>query len=108
EIFQRSNNPGRASYSGYFRLVKSGFEEPLSTHADHYQLNSAYSAASYSKGAVFLSQLGYVIGEEARDRGMLRYFDTWKFRHPNANDLIRVMEKESGMELDWYKEYFVY
>ena len=39
---------------------------------------------------------------------MLRYFNTWKFKHPNANDFIRVMEKESGLELDWFKEYFVY
>lgn len=39
---------------------------------------------------------------------MLSYFDTWIFKHPNANDFIRVMEKESGLELDWFKEYFVY
>ena len=38
---------------------------------------------------------------------MLRYFDEWAFRHPNDNDFIRVMEKESGLELDWYREYFV-
>ncbi len=107
-IFQPSPNPHRASYAGYYKLAKSGFEEPLSTHSDHYQLNSSYGTSSYSKGAVFLEQLGYVIGAEARDKGMLRYFDTWKFHHPNVNDFIRVMEKESGMELDWYKEYFVY
>jgi hypothetical protein len=107
-IFQPNPTPHRGSYSGYFRLAKSGFEEPLSTHADHFHRNSAYSTSSYSKGSIFLEQLGYVIGAEARDRGMLRYFNTWKFKHPNANDLIRVMEKESGMELDWYKEYFVY
>jgi hypothetical protein len=29
-------------------------------------------------------------------------------KHPNANDFIRVAEKISGMELDWYKEYWVY
>lgn len=107
-IFQTNASPHRGSYGGYYRLVKSGLEEPLSTHADHYQTNSAYGAAAYSKGAVFLAQLGYVIGEEVRDRGMLRYWNTWKFKHPNVNDLIRVMEKESGLELDWYKEYFVY
>ncbi|MFN3999454.1 M1 family metallopeptidase [Algoriphagus sp.] len=106
-IFQESSEPLRGSYSGYYRLAKSGVEEPMSTHADHYHTNSAYSAAAYSKGAVFLAQLGYVIGDNVRDRAMLRYFDTWKFRHPNVNDLIRIMEKESGMELDWYKEYFV-
>jgi hypothetical protein len=106
-IFQPNPAPQRSSYGGYYRLVKSGLEEPMSTHADHYQTNSAYSAAAYSKGAVFLAQLGYVIGEETRDRGMLRYWNTWKFKHPNVNDLVRVMEKESGLELDWYKEYFV-
>ncbi len=106
-IFQANPNPLRGSYSGYYRLAKSGLEEPLSTHADHFHTNSAYSSAAYSKGAVFLAQLGYVIGDQVRDKAMQRYFDTWKFRHPNVNDLIRIMEKESGMELDWYKEYFV-
>lgn len=107
EIFQANANPLRGSYGGYYRLAESGLEEPLSTHADHFHTNSAYGAAAYSKGAVFLAQLGYVIGEEVRNQAMLRYFDTWKFRHPNVNDLVRIMEKESGMELDWYKEYFV-
>ncbi|WP_133554362.1 M1 family metallopeptidase [Algoriphagus boseongensis] len=106
-IFQENANPNRGSYSGYYRLALSGLEEPMSTHSDHYHTNQAYSSAAYSKGAVFLAQLGYVIGEEARDRGMLRYFNTWKFKHPNVNDLVRIMEKESGIELDWYKEYFV-
>jgi len=107
-IFLKSENPHRGSYAGYYRLVASGLEEPMSTHADHYHTNSAYGSAAYSKGAVFLAQLGYVIGEEARDKGMLRYWNTWHFRHPNSNDLIRAMEKQSGLELDWYKEYFVY
>ena len=38
---------------------------------------------------------------------MLRYFDEWKFRHPDAIDFLRVMEKESGLELDWYHQYFI-
>ena len=49
----------------------------------------------------------YVIGQEAFEKGMLRYFNEWKFRHPNPNDFIRVMEKVSGLELDWYREYMV-
>ncbi|MBS9522992.1 M1 family metallopeptidase [Litoribacter alkaliphilus] len=103
-----SDDPQRGSYRGYFRLVQSGLEEPLSTHADHYHTNAAYGAASYNKGAVFLEQLGYIIGKENRDQGMLKYWNTWQFKHPNPNDVIRVMEKQSGLELDWYKEYWVY
>ncbi|UZD23148.1 M1 family aminopeptidase [Algoriphagus halophytocola] len=108
DIFKASENPTRGSYAGYYRLAKSGLEEPMSTHADHYHTNSAYGSASYSKGAVFVAQMGYIIGDEARDQGMLNYFNTWKFKHPNANDFVRIMEKQSGLELDWYKEYFVY
>lgn len=107
-IFRPSEDPLRGSYSGYYRLVSSGKEEPMSTHSDHYNTNGAYSAAAYSKGAVFMAQMGYIIGEEARDKGIHSYWNTWSFKHPNVNDYIRIMEKQSGLELDWYKEYFVY
>jgi len=100
-------NPHAGSYTGYTNFVKSGRAEPLTTHADHFNTNSAYSVASYVTGAVFLHQLEYIVGEETFDRGMLTYFDTWKFRHPNPNDFIRIMEKESGLELDWYREYWI-
>ena len=95
------------SNKGFGRFALTGGEEPLSTHADHYQTNRAYGVGSYTKGSVFLSQLNYIVGDEVFERGMKRYFHTWKFRHPNVNDFIRVMEKESNLELDWYKEYMV-
>ncbi len=95
------------TYASYINFNASGIDEPLSTHADHFNSNAAYGVGSYVKGNIFLNQLEYIIGKENFDKGMLRYFDEWKFRHPNPNDFIRVMEKESGLELDWYKEYWV-
>ena len=95
------------SYRGYFALAKSGMEEPASTHSDHYNTNYAYSNAAYSKGAVFLSQLGYIVSDTVRDKILLAYYNAWRFKHPNPNDFIRVAEKISGMELDWYKEYWI-
>jgi hypothetical protein len=100
-------NPFSGTYRGYRALANSGKEEPMSTHADHYNTNYAYSMDAYVKGSVFLSQLEYVIGKENLTKGLLRYFNTWKFKHPNPNDVIRVMEKQSGLELDWYKEDWV-
>jgi hypothetical protein len=96
------------TYRGYANFMKSGKAEPISTHSDHFQSNAAYSVAAYVNGSVFPHQLEYVIGKANFDRGLLRYFDEWHFKHPNVNDFIRVMEKESKMELDWYKEYSVY
>ncbi len=101
------NDPHRGSNFGYIRFASTGAEEPLSTHADHFLSNQAYGVGAYVKGAVFLNQLKYIIGKEAFDQGMLDYFNTWKFKHPNANDFVRIMEKVSGLELDWYKEYMV-
>ncbi|MEQ9307704.1 MAG: M1 family metallopeptidase [Marinoscillum sp.] len=102
-----SPNPMSGSYRSYFRWVETGLEEPISTHSDHYTMNKAYSIGSYTKGAISLEQLGYIIGDEARDKGLLRYHNEWAFKHPDLNDFIRVMEKTSGIELDWYYEYWV-
>jgi len=52
--------------------------------------------------AVFLSQLGYIIGEDNLKKTIKRYYDEWKFKHPTPNDFKRVAEKVSGIQLDWY------
>jgi Peptidase family M1 domain len=96
------------AYEGYFALVKSGLEEPLSTHADHFNTNFAYGIGSYSKGEMFLEQLGYIIGDSVRDHVLHEYYRLWRFKHPNAADFVRVAEKVSGIQLDWYKEYWIY
>lgn len=100
-------SPHAGSYQSYFALVKSGLEEPMTTHADHFETNFAYSIASYSKGEVFLEQLGYIVGAEVRDQILLDYYNQWKFKHPNVHDFVRLAEKKSGIELDWYQEYWV-
>ena len=79
----------------------------MSTHSDHYNTNYAYSSAAYSKGGTFLGFLGYIIGDSVRDRVLINYYNTWKFKHPNANDFIRVAEKTSGIQLEWFKEYWM-
>lgn len=99
---QNKENPLEGTYRGYVSLANSGYEQPQSTHADRYEFNQAYGISAYSKGAVFLGQLGYLIGEDNLKKTLNRYFDDWKFKHPTPNDFIRVAEKVSGAELSWY------
>lgn len=99
--------PYQDEYGGYVNLAKSSKEEPLSTHADHYNTNFAYGSAVYSKGAVFLEQLGYIVGAHVRDKILLEYYRLWRYKHPNAQDFINVAEKVSDMKLDWYKEFWI-
>ncbi|MCM4172478.1 M1 family peptidase [Arenibacter sp. TNZ] len=99
---QKKDNPFESSYQGYYNLVASGKEQPQTTHADRYELNFAYGVAAYSKGAIFLSQLGYIIGQDKLMETLRKYYQDFKFKHPTPNDIKRTAEKVSGMELDWY------
>jgi len=90
------------AYKSYEYIVKLGKEEPLTTHADRYDTNMAYGIGSYSKGLIFLSQLGYIIGEDNLKKTIKQYYNDFQFKHPNPNDIKRVAEKVSGIQLDWY------
>ncbi len=99
---QNKVNPNKKSYHGYTYLANSGVEEPQTTYADRYQFNFAYGTSAYSKGAVFLSQLGYIIGKSNVEKTLKKYFEDFKFKHPTPNDIKRTAEKVSGIQLDWY------
>ena len=94
--------PIESSYEGYFALARSGKEQPQMTNANRYSYNYAYERTAYSKGAVFLAQLGYVIGQENLSRTLREYYREFKFKHPRPNDFRRVAERVSGIQLKWY------
>ncbi|WP_159801466.1 M1 family metallopeptidase [Flavobacterium sp. MK4S-17] len=90
------------AYANYFYMVKTGKEQPLTTHADRYDQNMLYGISAYSKGEIFLAQLGYVIGQEKLMETLKRFYHDFKFTHPTPNDIKRSAEKVTGAELDWY------
>lgn len=103
-LFQLSGDPHAASYMSYLRLNHDQLEERMDQHADWYETNAAYSMASYRKGALFLHQLEYIVGEETLKRSLQRYFQDWKYRHPTPTDFQRIVERKSNMQLGWYFE----
>jgi len=99
---QQKDNPFESTYNSYISLAQSGKEQPQTTHADRYNLNAAYGISAYNKGSVFLSQLGYVIGQDKLMESLRLYYASFKFKHPIPNDIKRIAEKVSGIELGWY------
>lgn len=95
------------AYDSYYYLVKMKLEEPLTTFSDHYNTNRAYTVNAYSKGEMFLEQLGYIVGDSVRDKILLEYYKVWRFKHPNPFDFIKVAQQVSGIQLDWYQQYWV-
>ena len=94
--------PLAGSYRGYYGLATSGVEMPQATNANRYEHNYAYERAAYSKGAVFLGQLGYIVGQDKLFKTLQTYYDEWKFKHPLPNDLRVIAERISGIQLQWY------
>ena len=94
--------PLEGSYRGYFNLALSGFEMPQRTNANRYKHNLAYESTAYSKGAVFLGQLGYIVGKEVLFEILQAYYKEWQFKHPLPNDFRRIAERISGLQLQWY------
>ena len=104
-----SSFPHKSSYDRYY-LVNTfqtknpdvEIDQPQTVHSDRWNYNFTYGANAYSKGSVFLSQLGYIIGKENLSKTIKRYYDEFKFKHPTPNDFKRTAEKVSNMELEWY------
>jgi hypothetical protein len=99
---KKEENPFKGNYGVYYRLVELGKEQPLSTHGDRYDENRSYSIASYYKGCIFLSQLGYLIGQDNLNKTLKKFYQDFKFKHPTPNDIKRTAERVSGANLDWY------
>jgi len=99
---QEDENPFQSMYNNYNYMIKLDREQPLSTHADRFDDNVNYGISAYTKGAVFITQLAYVIGWEDTFETLKRFYHDFKFSHPTPNDFKRTAERVSGAVLDWY------
>lgn len=99
---EKKENPHSGAYRSYFNVVNLGRQESLATHGDRYERDRTWSSNAYQKGCLFLTQLGYIMGQENLDKTIKKYYQDFKFKHPTPNDIMRTAEKISGMQLDWY------
>ena len=103
----QNDDPFEDAYEGFFRMVKMGLYEPTITHSDRFATNRGYTATAYYKGLLFLTQLDYIMGNEALIKTLKRYYKEYAFKNPTPNDFIRIAEKVSGMQLQWFLNEFM-
>lgn len=88
-------------YLGYLINARRGMDQPIELPAAEYsQMN--YGTIVYYKTAIVFDYLMAYLGEDVMDRAMRKYFETWKFKHPYPGDLRKILEEESGKNLDWF------
>jgi hypothetical protein len=63
---------------------------------------SNYGGIVYSKTAIVFDYLMAYLGEDLYDKCMQRYFNEWKFKHPQPEDLQKIFEEETSKDLNWF------
>ena len=84
-----------------YRVISGiGADQPIETHSEDFT-STNYGIIMYQKtGLVFLYLKDY-LGEDLFNKVMHDYFETWKFKHPQPEDMRKVMETSSGKNLSW-------
>ena len=82
------------------------YDQPLKMGSkDFTQMN--YGAMVYCKTGIGFHYLKAFLGEALFDNCMNEYFNQWKFKHPNPNDIKIVFENVSKVNLDWFFEDYI-
>lgn len=83
---------------GLERMNKS---QAIEQHSNDFtQIN--YGILVYQKTAYLMRYMADFLGQGQFDRVMSRYFEEWKMKHPQPEDIRRVFEEETGENMAWF------
>jgi hypothetical protein len=101
KLFAHVTDAHRFQSEAIYRLnARRNLDQPIELGSEFYtQIN--YGGIVYSKTALVFDHLLAYLGEEVFDRCMHAYYEEWKFKHPQPEDVRKVFERESGKELGW-------
>jgi hypothetical protein len=85
--------------SGYLRDPDS---DPIETVVWDYVDRTSYSTNSYPRTAVALRSLQALVGREAFLRGMRKFSEDWRYRHPYPEDFYLAFQEGADAEIQWY------
>jgi hypothetical protein len=84
-----------------YRIVAGlGDDQPIETHSAEYS-SINYGAIMYQKTGLVFNYLKAYLGDSIFDACMQTYFNEWKFKHPQPEDLKTTLERVSGKDLSW-------
>lgn len=84
-----------------YRLVANmGEDQPIETHSARFT-SMNYGAIMYQKTGLVFNYLKAYLGDSLFDQCMHTYYQEWKFKHPQPEDMKATLERVSGKDLSW-------
>ena len=93
------SDPRESDRSGYLRNPAT---DPIETFSWEYADRDSFRANSYPRPAAVLRTLGGVIGHGPFLRGMRRYAEEWRYRHPYPEDFYATFQAGAEVDCQWY------
>jgi hypothetical protein len=85
----------------YYRFIAAmGEDQPIETHSAAFT-STNYGIIMYQKTGLVFYYLKDYLGEELFDKCTHAYFEEWKFKHPQPEDMKNTLERVSGKKLNW-------
>ena len=84
----------------YKVLAHFGGDQPIETHSAEFT-STNYGLIMYQKTGLVFYYLKDYLGDVLFNKCFHAYFDEWKFKHPQPEDMRRTLERVSGKNLGW-------
>lgn len=90
-----------------YRVVTAlGEDQPMETHSAEFTSGN-YGAVMYGKTGLVFNYLKDYLGDERFDKAMHAYYEQWKFKHPQPEDMRASLEASTNENLAWLFEQIV-
>ena len=86
--------------------ARNNLEQSINLSSDEYNTMN-YSLMLYNKAGMGFNYLRAYLGDSIYDRTMQEYYQKWKFKHPQPNDLQRIFESNTSKDLSWFFNDFI-
>lgn len=90
----------------YFMSMKANLDQPIALPSEAFTTFN-YGSVVYSKTALVFDYLRDYLGEEVFDKGMRAYYQSYRFKHPQAADLFRALSSSTGVDMSAFEHYFI-
>ena len=81
--------------------ARNNIEQPVNLASTDYS-SCNYNLMIYNKASMNFSYLRAYLDDSIFDAAMHDYYRTWKFHHPQPNDLRSVFESHTNKKLNWF------